>query len=302
MAQVHAEAALKMGSEVAVVVNTNPDSDNLKEFMKLAPRATVVNSEWSRIDDGIDAWIVAVPWNVLPEMLHTLLGCPLPMLIEKPISLHNSEFPSGRYEDNKFVGFNRRFYLPVRELKNAVGRGRVKSVVVTISDMLDIIVSRHGEKILPYAMEMWASHILDLVNYLFGRSEIVWRSVSECPQGYLNVEAMLLTERNHTPIHLSINADDPSPVGVRVRMSDGAMHVLAPIENLTTYKGMEVIESEGVRCYRGRETRKIICHNDGLKPGIHDQMQAFLCQDVAELATVADARHIHTFIQKLRKL
>lgn len=43
---------------------------------------------------------------------------------------------------------------------------------------------------------MWAAHILDLVNYLFGRSEIAWKSVPEWPKGYLNVEAMLISGRD----------------------------------------------------------------------------------------------------------
>jgi len=301
MAQAHARAAVKIGAEVSVVANANSDSNNLKEFMKLAPRATVVNSEWSRKNDEVDAWIVAAPWDVIPDMAHTLLACPLPMLIEKPISLHNQIFPSGEHEDNKSIGFNRRFYLPVRELKSAVGHSRVKSVVVTISDMIDAVISRHGEGILPYAMEMWASHILDLVSYLFGRPEIVWRSVSEGPKDYLNVEAMFIAGQDRTPVHLSINADDPSPVGVRVRMSDGTTHVLAPIERLTTYKGMEVSESEGVRCYRAHEVQQTTCPNDGFKPGIYEQMHAFLHQDHVQLATIADARQIHNIIHELRR-
>lgn len=301
MAQAHARAAVKIGAEVVVVANANSDSSNLKEFMKLAPRAPVANSEWSCKNDEVDAWIVAVPWDVIPGMARTLLACPLPMLIEKPFSLHDQIFPSGEYEGNKSIGFNRRFYLPVRELQSAVGRSRVKSVVVTISDMIDAVVSRHGDGVLPYAMEMWASHILDLVHYLFGRTEIAWRSVSEGPKGYLNVEAMLIAERDRMPIHLSINADDPSPVGVRVRMSDGTTHVLAPIECLTTYKGMEVSESEGVRCYRGHEIRRTTCPDDGFKPGIYEQMHAFLHQDRVQLATIADARQIHNIIHELRR-
>lgn len=89
----------------------------------------------------------SVGWHF--EQAHTLFVCPLPMLIEKPISLHDQIFPSGEYEGNKFVGSNRRFYPPVRELKAAVARSRVKSVIVTISDMIDSIISRHGDGVLP---------------------------------------------------------------------------------------------------------------------------------------------------------
>jgi len=301
MAQAHARAAVKIGAEVTVVSGVNSDSNNLKEFMKLAPRATVENSEWFRKSGEVDAWIVAAPWYSIPGMARLLLASPLPMLIEKPLSLHDQPFPSGEHEVNKSIGFNRRFYQPVRELKSAVERSCAKSAVVTISDMIDAIVLRHGKGVLPYAMEMWASHILDLVQYLFGHPEIVWRSVSEWPKSYLNVEAMLVAGRDRTPIHLSINADDPSPVGVRVRMSDGTTHVLAPVECLTTYKGMEVSESEGVRCYRGCEVRRTICPDNGFKPGIYEQMHAFLHQNRTRLATIADARRIHQIIHELRR-
>jgi predicted dehydrogenase len=301
MAQAHAKAALKVGAEIKLVVNANRDSVNLREFLKLAPHAKTINSGWRHGNYGVDAWVVAAPWNVIPEMAPTLLACPLPMLIEKPISFHTNEFPSGEYEDNKFVSFNRRFYPPVRALRSAIERDSVKSVVVTISDMIQPIVVRHGRGVLPYAMEMWASHILDLLHYLFGHMEVVWHSVREAPGDYLNIEAILISVRNRIPIHLSINADDPSPVGLRVRMSDGTTHVLAPIERLTTYKGMEVVEDEGVRSYRAREIQQTVCANNGFKPGVYEQMHAFLHQDHVQLAAISDAHQTHNIIHALRK-
>ena len=301
MAQAHAEAAVQIGAEIIWIVNPNPNSENLKQFMRLAPQAKPTNSRWSPTIQGVDAWVIAAPWNVIPEMVPTLFASPLPMLIEKPISFHTREFPSGVHEDNKFVGFNRRFYPSVCALKNTMERERVKSVVVTLSDMIESIVARHGRGVLPFAMEMWAAHILDLVYYLFGPTEIVWRSASEGPKDFLNIEAMLLAGPQKTPIHLSINADDPSPVGLRIRMNDGTMHHLAPVERLTTFKGMTVEENEGVRSYKANKVQQTVCENHGFKPGIYEQMQAFLNQDCVQLATIFDARQTHNIIQELRR-
>lgn len=299
MAQAHAAAALALGAEIVAVVNANPRSENLAAFRRMAPDAATGTATWRTHAADTDAWIVAAPWHVIPELAAELLASPLPMLIEKPLSLHGARFPTGAHEGNKFVSFNRRFYASVDALKDAIEQGTVKSVVVTASDMIDAVVKRHGEAILPYAMEMWSSHILDVTRYLLGDVEVGWHSLREGPAGYANVEAMLVAEHGRVPVHLSINADDPSPVGLRVRMSDGTTHVLAPVERLTSYRGVDIREDEAGRTYQPREVRRVGCSDDGFKPGVREQMQAFLQQDHRRLATVADAHRLHDLITQL---
>ena len=101
---------------------------------------------------------------------------------------------------------------------------------------------------------------------------------------------------------MSVNADDPSPVGLRVRMNDGIAYVLAPTEKLSIYKGLEVVDVDGGRSYRPRQTDAVECVKDGFKAGFLNQMRAFLHDDRTILASVSEARLTHNLIKKLREV
>ncbi|ANS04720.1 hypothetical protein [uncultured Mediterranean phage] len=303
-AREHAQAAVAQGAEIAHIANSdgklNENIDKLTRLSQTPGLVTKVSIAADLLkDDELDAIIVSLPWDVTCHMMEALMASPLPMLIEKPIILDHQFFTSREGQENKWAGFNRRFYDTVELLKSHVKTKGMKSAEVTISEHIQAIVKRHSQKIVPHLWETHCAHLLDLMTYVFGRLSLksVYRHTDE---EFTSVTALF--ERNGTPVTLHVNNNDPSPVGIRARFPSGETWVLSPIEQLTIFKGVEVIPADKdnpIRKYVGRIASSF-WEKGQYKPGIYEQMDAFLQGRMDNAATVADAVQLHSDIKALR--
>lgn len=304
MAREHARAATVIGTEVDVVLVPDTESPNVAEFQKIIPGARFVSSAKAFWESDMEAIVVVAPWNVIPGMMTELLEDERPMLIEKPILLDRKAAwdAANRNTENKIIGFNRRFYGTVERLRSAVQANGLKSAEITICEIISSIVQRHGEKIIPHIPEMYSAHILDLMFYVFGDLEMRFCSTfREKEIDFVSSDAIFVTTAG-APIHLTLNANDPSPVGIRARFDDGTVFALSPIEMLTTYKGVEVAEAteeNPIRRYMGRELSRL-CEEGQFKPGFYEQMNAFLHGETKQAAGIGDAVRVHNLIWALR--
>ena len=304
MAREHARAATAMGAQVDVVLVPDTGSPNVVEFQKVVPGPRFVSNAKAFWESDMEAIVVVAPWHVIPNMMAELFEDDRPMLIEKPIILGRKAAwdAANRNTENKIIGFNRRFYGAVNRLKSAVQANSLKSVEITICEAISSIVQRHGEEIIPHIPEMYSAHILDLMFYLFGDLEMRFCSTyREKEIDFVSSDAMFVTTAG-VPLHLTLNANDPSPVGIRARFDDGTTYGLSPIEMLTIYKGVEVAEAtedSPIRRYTGRELSRH-CEEGQFKPGFYEQMTAFLHGETKQAAGVGDAVRVHNLIWALK--
>jgi len=304
MAREHARAARAIGAQIDVVLVPNTKSANVAKFQKIVPVARFVTTAKAFRESDTDAILVAAPWHVIPDMMTELLEDDRPMLIEKPIILgRKAGWDSARRNtENKIIGFNRRFYATVDRLKSAVQSNGLKSVEISICEIVSSIVQRHGKKIIPHIPEMYSAHILDLMFYVFGDLEMRYCSTyQEKKIDFVSSDAIFMTTAG-VPLHLTLNANDPSPVGIRARFDDGTTFVLSPIEMLSIYKGVEISEStedNPIRCYKARE-RSRLCEESQFKPGFYEQMVAFLHGETEQAAGIEDAVRVHELIWALK--
>jgi predicted dehydrogenase len=298
-AREHARAAVHLGAEIVAFSAQSLTSTNACDFMRVAPKALFALDWEDVVSHDIDALIVAVPWDVTPGMFQDFLNCPLPMLIEKPVLLgRQTEIITDPY-GNKIIGFNRRFYDTVNLLKAQV-EGGFKNATVTISEHIGAIAGRHSEKIIPHLWETHCSHILDTMLYVFGPLKIkaVFRHTEP---DFTSVTAILTTSLG-SPVTLNVNNDDPSPVGIRARFEKGKTWVLSPIEQLSALKGVEVIPADAespIRRYVGREASTYF-ERGQFKPGVCEQMEAFLGGHTKDAATMNDALALQNLIDDLK--
>lgn len=312
VARHHAAVAGALGHRVVAGATRRADSPNWPAFKDAAPDARHVGDPDELLaNDEIDAVIAALPWHEMTHWLDRLLACPKPVLLEKPIALSAARIAEvlGRSDtrsDNKMIGFNRRFYAPARRIADRLARGGLKTVHVTISEDIERQVKGHGPDILPHLMAFSSSHSLDLMLHLLGPLTPV-RVYRHDERGYPGPVVSyngLFESPSGVPVWLSLNADDPSPAGMRLLFDDHTTFHLAPLERLCIYDRYEIQEQAAgsqIRRYVPHAAEEVIEPAD-YKPGFLAQMTAFASGAYGPAAKIEDSLALHQFIEALPDL
>ena len=290
----HAEAIKALGHEVTAGCATNIGSDGYVKLKKLFPKIRY-ETDWNKMD--VDKYVVCLPWNKIHKHIKEILSIEKPVLIEKPIALSSSELCGITYDSNKRVGFNRRFYKSVQTLKERIYPGGLRSVTVTISEDISSKKDRLGGQIEDYILQFSSIHTLDLMFYLF--KDIKVRAMTSYP-GRFSYSAFLDSYES-AAIFLNINEDDPSEAGIECRFLDGTLWKLSPLEELKIYKGYDVgfNEEHKIKTYKPNLIDTVTSYSD-CKPGIKEQMKAFLNDDYSISSSVDEYLEVIKFIEKIR--
>lgn len=308
MARAHAAAAAALGADIVAVCTAREDSPNRDEFKKIVPHARhMTDGEALIADEAVDAVVVCLPWDVMPQWALRLMGTPKPVLMEKPIGFDAGEArtqaEAATTTANKLVGYNRRFYETVALLRDRVKQGGLKSVRVVIAESVDIWTGRHGRDIVAHLIPFCSAHTLDLMLHIFGPLRpVAVAPFSEKGEAapFVSLNGTLATQEN-VAVVLSLNADDPVNTGIRCLFDDGTAWELSPLETLTVYKGLDVqppAAQGNIRRYSPQvEARYGV--DASFKPGCHAQMTAFLSGDYGPGATVDSAVAVLDLIASL---
>ena len=108
-----------------------------------------------------------------------------------------------------------------------------------------------------------------------------------------------------TPVFLSILADNPTPIGIRVFFDDQTTWHLSPLERLIANKGYKRIEPTPELNIRRYFPEPFLEINEGTdyKPGFLDQMKAFMGGEGRHIAaTLAENLQLLHFVETLQRL
>ena len=309
----HTLALKALGHEAAAGCATHIGSPRWRSFVAVAAGARFESDGEVLVKaPDIDAIVSCLPWNVTEAWLPRLLATPKPVLIEKPIALSSQAAEAalstpGIKSHNKIVGFNRRFYTPVQQLKKRLGQGGLKAVEINISETLQRLYARYGPEMIARAVIYSSSHILDTAIYLLGSLtpvRVYGYEEKGYPQPFRSLTALLETKEN-LPVTLSINADNPVPVGLRLYFDDKTTWHLSPMERLVAYQGYEVVETTPevkIQKFMPKPFFESVA-DSSLKPGFLEQMRAFTMGEGREIAaTPAESVKLLRFIELLYQL
>jgi predicted dehydrogenase len=284
-ARYHAEALQALGHTVSLGCGRSAESPHWRDFLTVATQASF-ESDGRSILNGpeIDAVVACLPWNVTESWLPDLLSTDKPVLLEKPVALSSSTLGLAMKQapatlDNKFVGFNRRFYSTVRKLKERVEQGGLKSAEITVSETVASLAQAYGDEIIDHILVYSSSHILDTATHVLGPLRpvrIYGFEDTAYPRPFTSLSGLLETGQG-TPVSLTILADNPAPVGMRLFFNDQTTWHLAPLERLLAYKGYDRTEPTAeskIRRYTPKPFLEIEEDSD-FKPGFLAQMRAF---------------------------
>ncbi len=310
IARDHALAAKSLGHRVVAGCTRTEDSPRWAAFREIQPDAVYVSDPNDMLNnDSLDALVVCLSWNEIPNWLPAILGSSKPVLIEKPIALSSDTVRSalafaGAAEKNKMVGFNRRFYMPVKRLKARLSEGGLKAAQVTISENVNRLVERYGPSIVQHLLAYSSCHILDIAMHLFGKLDVSHICAYDEPGYDITFKSYngLLTTSAGIPVGLSINADDPVGVGVRCMFDDHTSWHLSPVEVLNVYRGYDIQEPQAdinIRRYTPKVEERVIVDTN-FKPGFLEQMAVFLSGNFEHAARPSESMDLLMLIEAIK--
>ncbi|MBQ91009.1 MAG: hypothetical protein CL441_06255 [Acidimicrobiaceae bacterium] len=289
MARYHAEVVVALGHSVDIVCSRT-GSPRRDAFC----RDFGVGRSVDRLEDlaraELDAVVVAVEWDATADIAEALMRSGVPCLIEKPVAL-TSERIAGWLDRATplgarcLVGYNRRFYDFIPEVRQAVSNGRLVSVEASFPDSLRWMIEVATERVTPYALPYLTSHYLDLLRYLLGelRIETLRRFDPIAGGGHRAYNGLFLAVASETPVHLQINFDAPSRHRLALNFERQIIE-LSPIETMTVYDGLEQLAPTPDRPIRRYAPKVAKTQEVGLefKPGVRAQLEHFVARCVRQ--------------------
>ena len=230
-----------------------------------------------------DLCIVATNVENLFDITNLLIRCngAEKILIEKPVSFKNSEIDYLKKFQDIFVAYNRRFYSSVKILKEMTNN--FNDVSSIHFDFTELIHSLRNKEISENIRRNWlianSSHVIDLASFISGtidmkKSIFHVKGKLDWNGGPINFFGMGQTDRE-IPFTYNSDWNSASRWGVQVK-SSSYNFLLQPLEELKFNEiGTFKVEVEP------------ISQKDTLfKPGLYDQVNAFLDQDYTYLCTM----------------
>lgn len=231
-----------------------------------------------------DALVIAVPPEATLPLLRRAVAMGVPVLVEKPAARTAAGLkPFTGQELPVIVGYNRRFYPPVRRLRELVGGSREPFVghLVIAEPVEEPEGDRGFDAAQAFARRVRANgvHALDLLRFVMGPLQIAWAQPVQGADGRpTGIAASLFAPDSGSRITVSATWNAPANVSLSL-MRPGLRAVLEPLEELRLYRSLERIEPTAelpLRRYVPRLGEKVVLDEVDLthKPGFYRQARA----------------------------
>ena len=248
IANFHVEAFKKAGFEITFGAATL-NSKKIKFFAKKHSLKKIFLDplDLFRNEKEWDFLLVSIPTEKNKDYLPRILQLGKPCLIEKPVSADFKYL--SRFSKNDFpfirVAYNRRFYSTIQFAKDFIKK---EGPVYTCIQMPEI-VKPAGNYTNVFNN---SAHGIDLINYLFEKTNIAHKSCFSKDSGRLII---LKSEKNDL-INLVMNWNSPSNFQINIEAKEKRLE-LKPFEDSNLFEGMEVVHPTKilpVRRYLPRRT------------------------------------------------
>lgn len=219
-------------------------------------------------DDQYDLLIIACKVDQTTEYLNFVKNKDKQILVEKPVSYNPSEINkiimAGSFP-KIHVGFNRRFYKTINELKRVLDNLSGYSLIVNYPEL-----SKNSSD-LSNRIASNGVHLFDIINYLCGEYslKLIFKDSKNKHYAY-----ELKSEKFNGVFNLFSN----SPTNMSISIYDqNKLYELKPIEIFTIYEDFEIIEPTkelNLRQYKPIMLKNIIEDSQNFKPGFYEQINS----------------------------
>jgi len=280
----HADAITALDHKI-VGVTARPGSKNIESFSKnyRISHTYYDTKEMVRVQKP-DALIVAVSWDQTENIIRDIISTGIPCLIEKPIALNTDKLQeimkgTQSLHEGVMVGYNRRFYDFIPIIQQALKENELVSIELNFPEVIETLIKSKSPKVAKHILIYMSSHWLDLLRFLIGEVKVAWMKKKVNKQeGYVEAyNGILESIKYEVPIHLQANFNAPSNTSMTFNFRD-SIYRLSPMEILTVYKGIEIIEPDHENPMR-RYVPKVentFYADATYKPGFLNQMKHFV--------------------------
>ena len=230
-----------------------------------------------------DAVIVCVSWDQTRKIIKEIIEYGYPVLVEKPIALTTKEAKEIYNQtidntDKVLVGYNRRFYDFIPDLKQAILEEYLHSVQLILPESVNPLLKNKSGSIEDHMLTYKSSHWLDLLIYLLGDIEVSYmHNGSKIEAKYESHHGLLTATKSGVPIHYISDFNAFQNISITF-VFDQSVWRFSPLEVLSIFNNMDRVdptEEMPIRQYRPR-LEKIIHTNLDYKPGFYNQMDYFI--------------------------
>lgn len=278
-ARLHADVIRALGHEIAAVC-ARPNSPRLPVFARDfgVPRTF---TDWRAMVESrsLDALVIAVSWDQTEHLAADVVRAGVPVLIEKPLALSSQRAEeiaesAGANAPRVMVGFNRRFYDFIPQMKQTIETAMPVAAELHCPDAFHAELAQDGDRVLAHRLVHKTSHWLDLAQYLLGRLRVV--DMVRGGRGHSVYSGLLQTSQG-IPVHLYVHFGAPATTAL-VFHFDEFICRLSPAEVYRRYEGMEVLEPTPEVPYRRYQPRIVDeqVTDARFKPGFLNQMRHFI--------------------------
>jgi predicted dehydrogenase len=306
----HLEAAIKAGFSLQAIVATKDsiNARNISEKFSFKYCFSDLNEFISNLNE-LDAILIASEASTLFPILSEISNVGIPILIEKPIFTDFRQLSLARnipHQEKVFVGYNRRFYKTILELKDFIKKYPSAVVKISIPELSGVrLVSKDS---INRTLAENSVHMLDLAQYFFGAAalEINRLDSAVVKSDYVRVS---FTDDNLKYCELSFGYSDNYSIEL---LADGQRIQVKPLEILNIYDEMEILQPDETftfKRYIPRATENnsnYMVEESFLKPGFELQYMEFF--DFVKgiksnkAANLKDAIRVSTFALGLQNL
>jgi predicted dehydrogenase len=189
-------------------------------------------------DDGWDVAVVAITPAAGPAAVAALGPTGRPILLEKPGATSPAELEALRpWADQLLLGYNRRFYAPVRRAAALLAERGPALVEVVLPESVpepgDAAAAR--DRLLTNG-----THLTDLLLHLLGPIDVVGTAPVAAGHATPATSALGTTPRGDA-VQLALAWDSPDNARVTIHWQ-GSRYELKPIERGRELRGMDVVE------------------------------------------------------------
>ena len=277
IAKFHLAALASVGLKVTNIAASR-GSSNVYKFAE----ENNINNVWSDPSEMIskakcDALVILAPTEPTLDLLISAMSFNIPILVEKPITHSSRDFERLDLKRNDvMVGYNRRYYPAVQDLKKTISVCNYVNLKVEIPETILEMNSKKRSKFYPVFQN--SVHMLDLVQYLVGELKLESRLESQTTNSLSSISGLLSTKSGHT-VNLLLNFNAPANYSIIVDAAD-SRYILCPIEEINHFRGMSVSEPTNERPFRLYSPKLISSvrsdpRESTIKPGFYSQALAF---------------------------
>ena len=293
IAKFHIDALREVGFQVTDIASS-PNSKNVEFFASQNDIPKIWPDPLKLIEKAnIDALVIATNVEPMINFLELGINIGLPILIEKPVVFNYKDLiPYTGTSSRVMVGYNRRFYTNIIELKSILEETNPCIVNVEIPERICSDLTKEFGKL--HNLYYVSVHVIDTLRFLFGKLEIKYlASISAKNIG----SHVILESSSGFLIHISVNLSASANYSICVDASD-VRYLIKPLETLSIYSGLEIHEPTAlnpIRSYHPKLIKEIFNDNTNstFKPGFLPQAREFRNlvegNPVSEYATISDA-------------